>query len=104
MGSSLLVVETQICVMLSQLEAEYGSVADCTKNVFLSRMPLKLLKSDLTAMRVRISIETEGMIELVLKPICTYRTKHINLRHRFSDIMSRSGQSNLSCSFSRAGS
>ena len=41
------------------------------------------LQPHLPKMRVRISEDNEGAIKLAANPICTNRTKHIDVRHHF---------------------
>lgn len=73
--------KAQVYVMLSSVEAEYLSPADYMEDVFHLRMLLEFTRPDLAKMRGRISEDNGGAVGLASNPICTIRTRHIDVHH-----------------------
>lgn len=65
------------------LDAEYVARADCAKDVLYLRMLLEFHRPELPKTRARISEDDEGSIKLPSNPICTNRTKHMDVRYHF---------------------
>ena len=75
--------KTQACVTSSSAEGAYVSLAEGTSNVLFLKQLFESLQPHLPVMRVGISEDNEGGIKLAANPICTSRTKHMDVRHHF---------------------
>ena len=74
---------TQHCVTLSTTESEYIALTEVTREVIFLRQILDFIEPRREVRPVTIFEDNDGAIKLADNPICTNRTKHIDVRYHF---------------------
>jgi len=74
---------TQHCVTLSTTESEYIALTEVTMEIIFLRQILDFIEPRRVRRAVTIFEDNDGAIKLADNPICTNRTKHIDVRYHF---------------------
>ena len=83
---------TQKCVSTSSSEAEYISLAECTKEAMFVRYVLEFLEPGKRLPPIVLREDKEGAIHLAQNPLSSGRTKHIDVRYHFVRDLVKKGQ------------
>ena len=74
---------TQHCVSLSTTESEYVALSDVTREVVFLRGLVDFLMPGQQRGVMTVFEDNDGAVKLASNPICTNRTKHIDVRRHF---------------------
>ena len=83
---------TQKCVSTSSSEAEYISLAECTKEAMFVRYVLEFLEPGKRLPPIVLREDNEGAIHLAQNPLSSGRTKHIDVWYHFVRDLVKKGQ------------
>ena len=74
---------TQHCVTLSTTESEYVSLAETVKELMFLYQLCEFIQPGFVKLPITIFEDNDGAVKLAENPICTNRTKHIDVRYHF---------------------
>ena len=76
-------LRTQKCVTLSTTEAEYVALAGTIKKAMFLRYMWSFISPGFGTMCITVFEGNEGAKNLAQNPVCTSKSKHIDVRHHF---------------------